>query len=133
MAEFIFRRMAGDSALAASAATSSEEIGNPVYPPAARTLAAHGIPCGGHRARRMTREDYGRYDLLIGMEAYNLRNMLRITGGDPEGKMRLLLDFTDAPGDIEDPWYTGRFEEVYRQISAGCEGLLKRLREEGRA
>lgn len=110
----------------ASAATSAEELGNPVYPPARALLSRHGISCAGKTARQMTAADYGRYDLLIAMERYNLRNMARICP-DPEGKMRLLLDFTDRPGDIDDPWYTGDFETAWRQISAGCRGLLAYL------
>ena len=91
----------------ASAATSAEEIGNPVYPPARRELARHGIPCAGHAARQLTKADYRDFDLLIGMDRANLRDMARICGGDPEGKLRLLLDGTDRPGDVADPWYTG--------------------------
>ena len=112
-----------------SAATSFEEIGNPVYPPARRELASHGIGCAGKTARHLEKSDYGEYDYLIGMETVNLRNMLRICGGDPLGKMYRLLDFTDTPGEIDDPWYTGRFSEVYEQIMAGCEGLLRNIAE----
>ena len=111
----------------ASAATSTEEIGNPVYPPARRKLAEHGIGCAGKTARQMTAADYREYDLLIGMDSANLRNMRRICGGDPEGKIRLLMDFTDRPGDVADPWYTGDFETTWRDISAGCRGLLEWL------
>ena len=110
-----------------SAATSMEETGNPVYPPARRVLAKHSVPCGGHRARRMERSDYKAFDHLIGMENYNLRNMMRILGDDPENKVSLLLDWTDRPGDIDDPWYTGDFETAYRQIREGCEALLDKL------
>lgn len=110
-----------------SAATSSEETGNPVYPPARRILAKYQVPCGGHRARRMEQSDYKKYDYLVGMEGYNLRNMMRILGDDPEDKVSLLLDWTDRPGDIDDPWYTGDFETVYRQIRQGCEAMLRKL------
>lgn len=111
----------------ASAATSSEELGNPVYPPARSELARHGISCKGKTARQLTRRDYDEWDYLIGMEQVNLRNMRRICGGDPAGKMALLMSFAGSDGEIEDPWYTGRFAEVYRQIEQGCEGLLQRL------
>ena len=110
-----------------SAATSTEEIGNPVYPPARRKLAEHGISCVGKTARQMRREDYDRFDLLIGMDEMNLRNMHRICGGDPEGKIHLLLDFTKRPGDVADPWYTGNFEATWRDVVAGCQGILLRL------
>ena len=110
-----------------SAATSYEEIGNPVYPPARRELRKHGISCEGHHARRMEKHDYEAYDYLIAMESYNIRNMLRILGDDPEGKITRLLDYTDRPGDIDDPWYTGDFETAYRQIREGCEGFLSFL------
>ncbi len=115
----------------ASAATSAEEIGNPVYPPARRELARHGIPCAGHAARRLTKADYRDFDLLIGMDRANLRDMARICGGDPEGKLRLLLDGTDRPGDVADPWYTGDFAATWRDVAAGCGALLERLKKEG--
>ena len=135
MAEFVMKRLAEEAGLAArfeiaSAATSAEEIGNPVYPPARRELAAHGIGCAGKTARQMTAADYGRYDWLVGMERVNLRNMQRICGGDPDGKMALLMSFAGSGEDIEDPWYSGRFAEVYRQIRCGCEALLDRIRAE---
>lgn len=115
--------------LVASAGTSAEELGNPVYPPARRKLAEHGIGCAGKTARRLQRSDYGDYDLLIGMEERNLQGMRRICGGDPEGKMRRLLDYTDRPGDVADPWYTGDFESTWRDVEAGCRGLLEALRQ----
>lgn len=132
MAEFVMkdlvRKAGGDERFfIASAATSTEEIGNPVYPPARRKLEEHGIGCAGKTARQMTAADYREYDLLIGMDSANLRNMRRICGGDPEGKIRLLMDFTDRPGDVADPWYTGDFETTWRDISAGCRGLLEWL------
>ena len=111
-----------------SAATSTEELGNPVYPPARRLLTARGIECSGHRARQITRADYGRFDLLIGMDERNIWNMKRTFGGDPEGKIHLLSEYAHFSGEIEDPWYTGRFEKVYEQIKDGVEGLLNALR-----
>lgn len=109
----------------ASAATSTEEIGNPVYPPARRKLAEHGIRCDGHAARQITRCDYDYYDMIIGMDSYNLRNMRRIFGDDIEGKISLLMDFTSRPGDVADPWYTGNFDATWRDCLEGCEALLK--------
>ena len=111
----------------ASAATSIEEIGRPLYPPARRKLDEHGIRCDGHSARQLTNQDYDEYDLLIGMDQANLRSMYRICGGDYAGKMHLLLDFTDRPGDVADPWYTDDFEATWQDVLAGCQGLLKQL------
>ena len=113
----------------ASAATSSEETGNPVYPAARRKLAEHGISCAGKTARQLTKADYARYDLLVGMDQANLRNMNRICGGDPEWKIKLLLDFTDRPGDVADPWYTGDFDATWRDVLEGCQGLLRSITE----
>lgn len=110
-----------------SAATSTEEIGNEVYPPARRKLAEHGIGCKGKTARQMTRADYSRFDLLIGMDSANIRNMTRISGGDAEGKIYKLMDFTDRPGDVADPWYTGDFEATWQDVVLGCECLLLQL------
>ena len=107
-----------------SAATSTEEIGNSVYPPARRKLAEHGIDCQGKTARQMTRNDYGRFDLLVGMDSWNIRNMNRICGGDPNAKIVMLMDYTDRPGDVADPWYTGDFEATWRDVLEGCRGLL---------
>ena len=112
----------------ASAATSTEELGNPVYPPARAVLAEHGIGCGGHTARQLTRADYGRWDLLVGMDRANLRNMARICGGDPDGKLRLLMEYAGEPDrEVADPWYTRDFQAAWRDISAGCRGLLRAL------
>lgn len=132
MAEFIMKRLVCDAGREgefeiASAATSTEEIGNAVYPPARRKLAEHGIGCEGKTARQLRRDDYDRYDLLIGMDSYNIRNMNRMCGGDPEGKIRLLLDYTDRPGDVADPWYTGNFDATYRDCLDGCRALLETL------
>jgi len=110
-----------------SAATSTEELGNPVYPPARRKLQEHGIDCSGKYARQLRREDYSRWDLLIGMDEANYRNMLRLFGGDPEGKVSLLLQHTGRSGEVADPWYTGDFEATWRDVREGCEGLLREL------
>ena len=114
-----------------SAATSREEIGNPIYPPMERTLKNHGIECTGHRARQMTRADYDSYDLLIGADDENLYYMNRICGGDPEGKLSLLLDWTDRPGSVADPWYTDDFDETWRDVTEGCEAFLQMLKDTG--
>ena len=133
MSEFILKdlaKKAGRSGefVIASAATSAEELGNPVYPPARRELARHGIGCGGHAARRLRADDYDRWDLLIGMDRANLRNMARLFDGDPEGKCRLLLDYAGRPGqEVADPWYTGDFSAAWDDIFAGCQGLLAAL------
>ena len=136
MAEFIMKDMLikrgiSDKFYIASAATSTEEIwngvGNPVYPPAKKELAKHGISCEGKRAVQITRSDYGKDDYILGMEERNIRNILRIVGKDPEHKVKLLLDYSDAPRDIADPWYTGNFESTYRDVVEGCEGFLKYL------
>lgn len=132
MAEFVMKDMvkkAGvDNAFyIESAATSTEEIGNPVYPPARKKLAEHGISCTGKTARQLRGGDYGSYDLLIGMDQANLRNMRRICGGDPEGKLHRLMDFTVRPADVADPWYTDDFEATWRDVEEGCRGLLDEL------
>jgi len=129
MAEFVMKHLAEQAGLQdqfyiESAATSTEEIGNEVYPPAKRKLAEHGISCKGKTARQMTRSDYVRFDLLIGMDDWNIRNMERICGGDPEGKIHKLMDFTSRPGDVADPWYTGDFEATWRDVLEGCTQLL---------
>lgn len=112
----------------ASAATSAEEFGNPVYPPVRSLLRARGIDCAGKTARQMTAADYGNYDLLICMDGANLRNMQRICGGDPDNKMHLLLDYTDCPGSVADPWYTRDFEATWRDVQCGCAALLETLK-----
>ena len=132
MAEFVMKDLVRKAGLASqfyieSAATSREEIGNPVYPPARHKLAEHGISCDGHAARQLINADYENYDLLIGMDSANLRNMHRICGDDPDGKLRLLMDYTDRPGDVADPWYTGDFEATWQDVLAGCQRLLKEL------
>ena len=110
-----------------SAATSTEEIGNEVYPPAKRKLAEHGIGCKGKKARQMRDNDYSRFDLLIGMDEWNIRNMTRICGGDPEGKIHKLLDYTKRKGDVADPWYTGNFEATWQDVTEGCQCLLNAI------
>ena len=132
MAEFIMKDLVKKAGLETqfqieSAATSAVQTGNPVYPPARRKLAEHGIGCAGKTARQLVLADYGRYDLLIGMDQANLRNMRRICGGDHNGKIRLLMEFTGCPGDVADPWYTGDFDATWRDVLEGCQGLLKYL------
>ena len=132
MAEFVMKDLVQKAGLerevmVASAATSREEIGNPVYPPVRRLLTEHGIDCSMKRARQLCQEDYEIYDLLIGMDQQNLRNMQRICGGDPDKKMHLLLDFTNHPGSVADPWYTGDFQTTWCDVTEGCQGLLKQL------
>ena len=133
MAEFVMKDLVKQAGLESqfridSAATSREELGNPVYGPARRKLAEHGISCGVHRARQLQPRDYSEYDLLIGMDQANIRNMDRICGGDPQRKIHLLLDYAGRPGqEVADPWYTGDFEIAWQDISQGCQGLLKEL------
>ena len=138
MAEFIFKRLVSERGLegkycASSCATSREEIwgdiGNPVYPPARAELKRHGISCDGKRAVQLTRADYEKYDLFIGMDSRNIANMHRILGGDPENKISKLMDYTDRGGDVADPWYTERFDATYRDIYEGCAALLSALEE----
>lgn len=135
MAEFIMKDLVRKTGLEKdflieSAATSTEEIGNPVYPPVRRKLAEHGINCTGKTARQLQNDDYGECDLLIGMDQANLRNMYRICGGDSEGKMHLLMEYTDHPGDVADPWYTDDFDATWRDVEEGCRGLLNDLMKE---
>ena len=140
MAEYIMKYLVREAGLEnrfriASAATSREEIGNDIYPPAKRVLEAHGVPYGRHPARQITPEDVREYDLIVAMEEYNLRYMRRGLGSVYEknaGKFRLLMDFTARPGEVSDPWYTGDFETAYRDIEEGCRGLLRQLGPEQR-
>ncbi len=141
MAEFVFKDMIAGKGLSdqfyiASAATSPEEIwngkGNPVYPPAREKLAEHGIRCDGKRAVLLVRQDYGKYDHIIGMDQENLRNMKRILGGDPDHKLSLLMDYTDHPRSVADPWYTRDFETTYRDVYEGCSALLETLMDDVR-
>ena len=140
MAEMILRDMVQKHGIAdrfriASSATSTEEIwgdrGNPIYPPAQDTLKRHRIPMVPHYAVQLTKRDYAEYDWLLCMDSANLRNAGRITGGDRDGKIRRLLDFTDCPRDVADPWYSGNFEKAYADIVFGCEGFLQYLAENG--
>lgn len=139
MAEFIFKDMIKRKKLegefsVSSSATSTEEIwgniGNPVYPPAKAELAKHGISCEGKRAVQLKKSDYEKYDLFIGMDSMNIRNMYRILGSEPEDKIRKLMEFTERGGDVADPWYSGRFDVAWRDIYDGCEGLLGSLIQE---
>ncbi len=134
MAEFILKDMVkrkgiADEFFIVSSATSTEEIwgdiGNPVYPPAKAELLKHGITCEGKRAVQLKKSDYGKYDLFIGMDKMNIRNMYRILGDDPENKIRKLMDYTDRGGDVADPWYSGRFDVTWRDVYEGCEALLE--------
>ena len=113
----------------ASAATSTEEIGNPVYPPARRKLAEHGISCEGKRARVITRDDFHYYDRIVAMDHENLQGLKWLFGKDRDHKISLLMDYTHRPGDVADPWYTGDFEATWQDVSEGCRGLLEYLTE----
>lgn len=134
MAEFMFKAMAERAGRAEeffirSAAAHSDEIGSPVYPPARRKLAEHGIGCAGHAAHRMTRAEYDEYDLIICMDRANLRDIRRLSGGDPEGKLSLLLDHCGREGqEVADPWYTGDFDATWNDLSEGLSALLEELR-----
>ena len=130
MAEFVMKDLVNQKGISdkfeiASAATSTEEIGNSVYPPAKRKLAEHGLTCDGKTARQMTKADYSYYDYIIAMDRYNLKNMTRFTGGDPDKKVSLLMEFTSRPGDVADPWYTGDFDETWNDVYEGCSGVLR--------
>lgn len=135
-AEFIMKRLASEKHAAdrfeiSSSATSTEEIyggiGNPVYPPMKRELEKNGIDCSGKRAVQLQKSDYDKYDYFIGMDSANIRNMHRILGGDPEGKISKLMDYTPHGGDVADPWYSERFDTAYRDILEGCKALLEKL------
>lgn len=132
MAEFLFKdlvkkRGLEDRFYIASAATSREEIGNPVHHGTRNKLRQHGISVSGKYAVQMEKRDYGKYDYILGMDKYNISNMLRILGGDPDGKVRRLMDFTSRPRDVADPWYTGDFDATYDDIMEGCEALLAHI------
>lgn len=141
IAEFVLKDLTtklgiADQFYITSAATSTEEIwngvGNPVYPPAKAELAKHGISCEGKRAIQLKKEDYNKYDLLIGMDFANIRNMHRILGGDPDGKIKLLLEYAGMSKEVADPWYTGKFDVTYRDVLTGCEALLEHLKQSGK-
>ena len=132
MAEFVFRKMTEDAGVAekievASRATSAEELGNPVYPPARAELLRHGLTCDGKYAVQLTRLDYGKYDLIIGMDSANIRNMHRLFGSDKDGKIKKLMDYTGRGGDVDDPWYSGDFGTTYRDVYDGCAALLNEI------
>ena len=140
MAEFVLKDMVekrglSDKFYIESRATHTDEIwaghGSPVYPPAKEILARHGIGCAGKHAQLLERSDYDDYDYIIGMDQENMRYMPRMLGGDPEGKISLLMDYTDRPGSVADPWYTRDFETTYRDVIDGCEGFLSYLKEQG--
>ena len=137
MAEFVMKDMVKRQGLAdqlyiASAATSTEEIGNPVHYGTRNKLAQVGISTAGKYAVRMERRDYQEYDYIVGMDRWNYKNMLRISGNkDKDKKISLLLDYTDHPRDVADPWYTGDFEKTYEDIMAGCKGLLEHIQQKG--
>ena len=141
MAEFIMKKMARTAGLEdyfeiASAATSTEEIGNPVYPMARQELAKHGIGCPGKTARQIVPEDYARFDFIVGMDAAKLRSMQEVFGGDPQGKLSLLLDHTPESDtkhhgrDVSDPWYTRKFNIAWDDIYTGCTALFEKLKDE---
>ena len=132
MAEYVMKHLVGEAGLEGefyidSAATSTEELGNGIYPPARRKLGEKGVALLPHVSVQITKADYGKYDHIIGMDSANIRNILRICGGDAEGKVRKLMDLTDAPGDVADPWYTGDFEATWVDVKKGCEALLAEL------
>ncbi len=132
MAEFVMKQMISDAGITAgweiaSAATSCEELGNPVYPPVRQLLNATGIDCRGKYARQMREKDYGYFDMIIGMDNANIRNILRICGGDPQEKVSRLLDHTGIPGEVADPWYNGNFARTWEEINSGCRALLEKL------
>lgn len=127
MKRLVKEKGADDRFYIESAATSTEELGNPVYPPARRKMAEHGISCSGKTARQMTKADYDRYDYIVAMDKNNLRNMTKFVGSDPLGKVSLLMDHTDRPGDVADPWYTGDFETTWIDVNEGCARLFEKL------
>ena len=133
MAEFIMRDMVAREGLSdrisvASCATSTEEIGCDMYPPAKRCLSEHGIPYSVRSARQMTSSDYAHYDMIIAMDRYNIRNMGRFVGDDPQGKVSLMMSHCGRDGDVADPWYTGDFERTYRDLTEACASLLDEIR-----
>lgn len=129
MAEFVMKYLVKEAGLEdqfeiASAATSTEEIGNPVYPPARRKLEEHGISCEGKRARVITRDDYHHYDQIVVMDSENIQSLRWLFGKDKDRKVKLLMDYTDRPGEVADPWYTGDFEATWQDVLEGCKALL---------
>lgn len=135
MAEFVFKDMVVKAGLEkefyiASAGTSTEELGNPVHPGTRRKLAEYGISCAGKYAAQITRADYDKYDYILGMDRWNIKNMNRLFGGDPAGKVKLLLEYAGESRDIADPWYTGDFDATYRDVFRGSQALLEYITEE---
>lgn len=135
MAEFVLKDMANkagisDKLIIESAATSYEEIGNPVHSGTRKKLSEFGISVAGKYARKLIKSDYNNFDYFIGMDSANIKNMNIIFGGDPENKIFKLLEFADEYGDIADPWYTGNFDETYDDVFKGCSALIKRIEEE---
>lgn len=138
MAEFVMKKLVREEGLEnmffiSSCATSSEEIwngvGNPIYPPAQREMNKRGVPFDrSKRAVQLKAEDYGKYDYLIGMDKMNIRNIIRIIGSDPEGKVYRLMDFTERKGDVADPWYSNRFDTAFNDIYEGCRCLLEKIK-----
>ena len=133
MAQCVFTQMLREEGLLSeftvdSAATSAEELGNPLYPPARAKLLEKGVPLIPHRAVQLQKRDYAAWDYILCMEQRNVRDVLRITGGDPDGKVRRLTDYTDRPRDVADPWYTGDYEASYRDIVDGCRAFLRTIR-----
>ena len=132
MAEFIMKDLIHKAHIehqfeVASAATHYDEIGSPVYPPARRKLAEHGISCSGKTARLLQKSDYAHYNHIIGMDHANLRNMNRICCGDPDNKFSLLLEWCGEVRDVADPWYSGNFEATWEDVTKGCAALLAQL------
>ena len=132
LAEIVLNYLAAEAGVAdrisaESAATSTEELGNPIYPPVRELLRRKGLACPQHRARQVTKRDYDDFDLLIVMDRNNLRNLQRITGGDPENKISLLLDWTERGGEVADPWYSGDFEATWEDVLCGCRALLEKV------
>jgi len=132
MARFIFEKLVTEAGLEKeflidSMAATDEEIGNPIYPAAARELRRRGVKMGEHRAAQITMADYRKFDLIVVMDDENVRDLMRMTGNDPEKKVRRLMDYTDRPGEVSDPWYTGKFALVYDDIFEGCSALLEAI------
>ena len=132
MAEFIMKKLirqagAENDFLVASAATHNDELGNPVYPMARQELAKHGIGCPGHQARLLSPDDYNAYDLIIGMDANNMQDMLQLFGSDPDAKLHLIMEYTGQPRDVADPWYTRNFTATWRDLFEACSALFQQL------
>ena len=132
MAEFVMKKLVADAGLEekfeiASAATSTEELGNPVYPPVKRKLAENGINCSGKTARQVTKQDYAYYDYIILMDEQNRRNIKYVIGEDVQNKISLLMDYTSRPGNVADPWYTRDFDTTWEDVNEGCKGLLDEI------